>query len=226
MSARFRLPAAIAAFLALVGLVSLLAACAGASSAGYAGSQTSAQSYADKTYGYTFEYPAGWKLHEGDGATITAGAAAKGNVGAYDPKGSHSGGSYDDVVEVSVYELTVTVDESMMPDIKTQIQQIFGNLASQEGNWKALDSLTDTKVGGLPGWTISYSFDSDAGPAYCRFYVVFGGALEYQLLVQASTKNWEADQPLFDAFVASFKPRVETKTTIQATPESSTIPAP
>ena len=164
-------------------------------------------SYTDATYGYSFQYPHSWTLQQGDdSASVTAGAIAKGNVGVYNPKGSHSSGNYFDLAEVSVYELKVTVDNSMMGDIKQQVQQMFDQLVSQGSDWKALDALADVTVGGLPGWTISYSFGSADAPSTCRFYVIFGGNLEYQLVVQASTKNWAADQPVFDAFVQSFKP--------------------
>ncbi len=200
-----------------------LAACGGGNPTGTSGSQTATLSYTDDTYGFSFEYPKTWKLQKGDSANVTAGSTAKGNVGVYDPKGTNSDGSYFDVAEVSVYELKVTVDESMMPDVKTEVQRTFDQLADQGGNWKALDSLADVTVGGLSGWTISYSFDSGGGgPSYCRFYIVFGGALEYQLLVQASTKNWEADQKVFDAFVASFKPGSPTPTASDTSGSSST----
>ena len=211
---------ALMAVLVLMAIPFALAACGGTTSG--TGSAGATKTYTDKTYGYSFEYPAKWALQEGDTASVTVGATAKGVVGAFDLKGSSSGGNYLDGVQVRVYELPVTVDKTMMPDVKIEVQKIFDQLGSQSGDWIALDALADVTVGGLDGWSINYSFTSDGGPSLSRFYVVFGGDREYQLLVQASTKNWEADQPVFDAIVASFKPGAATTTSAAAPVTSST----
>jgi hypothetical protein len=208
------------AALVLMAIPFALTACAAKTSG--SDSTGAVNSYADQTYGYSFQYPREWRVQKGDTASVTVGATAKGVVGVFNLKGSSSGGNYIDGVQVRVYELPVTVDKSMMPDVKTEVQKIFDQLGSQSGDWKALDSLADVTVGGLDGWTINYSFTSDGEPSLSRFYVVFGGNREYQLLVQASTKNWEADQPAFDAIVASFKPGAATTTTAASPATSST----
>lgn len=202
---------AVALALLLLATAFALGACSFSLSCGNAAEGVTA--YTDADYGFAFEYPAAWKLQQEDAATVTAGAAATGNVGVFDPDGANEDGSYYDLVEVSVYELNTTVDDSIMPDIKTEVERSLAGLESQEGDWKRLDDLADVALSGLQGWKVNYSFTIDGQPALCTFYLLFGGTLEYQLLVQAVDENWEADQPIFDAFVASFRPGPATSTT-------------
>ena len=42
-------------------------------------------------------------------------------------------------------------------------------------------------------------------------YFIFSGNIEYQLVLQAASENWEKDQAVFDAFLASFKPGAATQ---------------
>jgi hypothetical protein len=42
------------------------------------------------------------------------------------------------------------------------------------------------------------------------FYFLFSGDIEYQLAIQASADTWEAQQEVFDAFLASFTPGPST----------------
>jgi hypothetical protein len=170
------------------------------------GKTSDVKTYTDKTYGFSFDYPADWKVEEGDQAEVTAGAAAAASVGAFDPKGANTGSSYVDLVEVSVYKLNTTVDESMMPAVKQEIESTFANLESQGGDWKAIEPLSDVSLAGLSGWKTSYTFSMKETPARCTFYMLFGGATEYQLLVQAAESSWQANRANFDAFLASFKP--------------------
>ena len=177
--------------------------------------------YTDDAYGFSFEYPADWTIQRNDEAQVTAGAAAVASVGAYDPKGASSGNSYYDLVEVSVYQLNGTVDDSIMPQVKEEVQATFAQIESQAGNWKAATELADVSLAGLKGWTITYDFDLGDMPAKCTFYMLFGGTREYQLLLQASSENWEENKTVFDAFLASFKPGTETPTTSATTAAST-----
>lgn len=167
---------------------------------------TGVKTYTDADYGYSFEYPAGWKLQKDDSAEISAGGDAVGNVGVYDPKGAVAQGSAIDLAQVSVYKLTVTIDDSMMPLLKTEVESVLAGLESQASDIKTVEALAETTAGGMSGFKVTYSFTKNAAPAISTMYFLFSGAMEYQVTVQAAEENWSADKPVFDALLASFKP--------------------
>ncbi len=205
-------PACLAALVAiLLSLVVVFAACG---SGGEGGAKTGdVKTYTDKTYGYSFQYPSGWQLQQqADEADVTSGAAAAQAVAAFDPEGAKTDTSYTDLLEVSVYELTGTVDDSVMPALEEEVRSVFAGLESQAADLKVVEQMTAVTVSGLKGWKITYSFDKDGTPAQSTLFLVFGGSLEYQLLVQAATSSWEADQAVFETFVSSFTPGTATST--------------
>jgi hypothetical protein len=163
------------------------------------------KTYTDDTYGYSFDYPGDWVVQEGDNADVTAGSGSEGGVSVYDPEGTVAGEAYIDLFQVSVYELAVTVDDSMMPEIKGEVERLLADLETQ-GGWTRTIDLTDTAVGDVKGYEVTYTFTTDGTPATSTFYFLFTGAVQYQLTRQAATKNWEKMQPDFDAIVSSFAP--------------------
>ncbi len=183
-----------------VALVVSLAACGGSSSDG------SVKTYTDDKYGYSFEYPDDWKVEEAGEADVSAGAVAAGSTGVYDPEGAVAEDTFIDMMQVSVYELNVTVDESTMPAIKTEVETVVASLESQAGDIQTVAPLADAKVGGMDGYTVTYSFDKSGAPVTSALYFMFSGNLEYQLIVQAAEGNWEANQPIFEAILDSFEP--------------------
>ena len=191
----------------VVGLVLLTATFAvGAcgSSGGSAGSDL--KTYTDADYGYSFQYPAGWEVQKGDSADVTAGGSAAGSVGVFNPDGAVAGDTYIDLAQVSVYELNVTIDESMMPAVKTEVEAVLASLESQASDMKIVEALTETTASGMSGFKVTYSFSKNGAPATSTLYFLFTGNIEYQVTLQAASENWEADKPLFDALLASFKP--------------------
>lgn len=181
-------------------LVSLTACGDGSSSGG--GTAT----YTDSTYGYSFEYPETWKLQEGSEADVSAGGAATASVGVFDPDGAKVEQTYIDMMQVSVYELSVTVDESIMPEIKSEVENVLASLQSQAGDIETIAPLAETKVAGMDGYSVTYSFAKNEAPVTSTLYFLFSGNLEYQLTVQAADENWDANQPVFDAMLGSFQP--------------------
>jgi hypothetical protein len=182
------------------------------------GNENEAQTYTDPDYGYSFQYPGDWKMDESSSAEVTSGTGSSGAVSVFDTDGATaedpSGDDYYvDLFQVSVYELDVAVDESMMPEIKTEMQGLLTDLASQGGGWQMVEDLSQTTVGGMFGYRTSYTFTMDGTPTTCTFFFVFEGNIQYQLTTQAATENWEAKQTEFDAIVASFKPGATTTTT-------------
>ncbi len=196
----------------IIMLVMGLALSLGACGSGDTGDKSSSTAevkfttYTDKTYGFSFAYPEDWKLQEGTAFDISAGSNAKAGVGVFDTEGTKVGDRYIDMMLVAVYELRVTIDESMMPDVKTELEGLLGQLQSQDASIKMQGDLTQTTVSGLPGFMATYTFNQDGEPATTTLYFLFDGAIEYQLSVQAATKVWPDYKPLFDSMVASFKP--------------------
>jgi hypothetical protein len=88
-----------------------------------------------------------------------------------------------------------------------ELEALLADLQSQDPSWKLEEALTQTSVAGLPSYRATFSFDSGTGaPLKTTSYFVFAGDIEYQLVVQSVSGNWQANQGVFDAFVASFKP--------------------
>jgi hypothetical protein len=196
----------------LVSVAATLAACGSGGTGNNAGGDVS--TYTDKTYGFSFGYPSDWKLQEAaDQADVTSGAAPTTVVAAYDPDGAKTDTSYCDLVEVSVYKLNVVVDDSMMPEVQAEVEATFADLEAQAADLKVVEAMSEVSMAGIKGWKITYQYDKEGTPAESTLYLLFSGDLEYQLLVQAATENWQADQPAFQAFLSSFKPGAGSATT-------------
>jgi len=187
-----------------------LPAC-GSSSGGSGATSTGAgtadtKTYTDADYGYSFEYPASWKIQEETTVDVSAGGTSTGGVGVFDPKGAKAGDTYIDLMLVSVYKLNVTVDDSVFPQLKSEIESVLGSLEGQSADMKVTKPLAETTAAGMKGYNVTYSFTKDGVPCTSTLYFLFDGNMEYQLTTQASNENWAADQPIFDAMIASFKP--------------------
>jgi hypothetical protein len=164
------------------------------------------KTYTDPDYGYSFAYPASWQIHQQTKVDVSAGAAAAGGVGVFDPAGAKAGSTYIDLMLVSVYKLTLTVDDSNLTQLQTEIEAVLKSVESQDASMKVQDALSQTTAAGMNGYEATYTFDKDGTPCTTTLYFLFDGKTEYQLSTQAATENWEADQPIFDAMIASFKP--------------------
>jgi hypothetical protein len=161
--------------------------------------------YTDPDYGFSFGYPADWQLQQGDSSDVTAGGSATVSVGVFDPEGAVADDTYVDLAQVSVYELNVTVDESTMPEIQAEVEQVLGSLEDQTADIQIVEALSETEVGGMPGFEVTYSFSKGSAPVTSTLYFLFDGSIEYQLTLQASTDNWEKNTPVFEALVSSFE---------------------
>jgi hypothetical protein len=163
--------------------------------------------YTDPVYGFSFDYPSDWKIATGDSTGINAGSAAEASVQAGDPNGAVVNGTGLDGVAVNVYELKQAVDESMLPQVKPQLEAAVADLVSQDASWKIVQPLTEAEDTPLPGFWAAFTFDWDADhPVDTLSYYLFEGAIEYQLMFQASVENWDANQAIFETILASFNP--------------------
>ena len=162
-----------------------------------------ALTYTDSKYGYTFQYPAALKIDSGATNEATAGGSATSTVGAFDPNWTAANGTYVDLLLVSTYELKITVTDAMIPDLETEIQGVLTSLESQAGDLQIVSPLAQTEAAGLKGYTVTYTFTKDGVPATSTLYFLFKGNMEYKLSAQASTVNWDKNQTIFAAMIAS-----------------------
>jgi hypothetical protein len=162
--------------------------------------------YTDPDYGFSFTYPSDWQLQEGDSSDVTAGGSATVSVGVFDPEGAVADDTYVDLAQVSVYELNVTVDDSTMPEIQSEVEQVLGSLEDQTADIQIVEALSETEVGDMPGFEVTYSFSKGTAPVTSTLYFLFDGSIEYQLTLQAATDNWEKNTPIFETLVSGFEP--------------------
>jgi hypothetical protein len=205
VNTRRGLPVIAMAMLAVVVALAALTACSGSSSSTTSPS-TATKTYTDKSYGYSFEYPATWKIQEQTTVDATAGNTAAGGVGVFDPKGTKVGTTYIDLMLVSVYKLNKTITDSNLGSLKSEIESVLKDLESQGTDMKREKDLSQTTAAGMKGYQVTYSFTKSGTPCMSTLYFLFDKNMEYQLTTQASEENWATDQPIFDAMIASFKP--------------------
>jgi hypothetical protein len=92
----------------------------------------------------------------------------------------------------------------MIPDLESEIQGVLTSMESQAGDAQIVSPLAQTEAAGLKGYTVTYTFTKDGVPTTSTLYFLFKGKIEYQLSTRASTVNWDKDQAIFAAMVASF----------------------
>lgn len=192
----------------LLGIMVVLAGCGGSDGTGSVSTtgDNSLKTYSNGEYSYSFQYPKTWTLQEGSTADVSAGATAVATVGLYDPDGAVAQDTYIDMAQISVYKLGTTVDDSMMPEVKTEVENVLSGLESLAGEITTVEALAETKINGMSGYKITYSLTKETAPVVTTLYFLFFGNMEYQVTVQASKENWDAKKAIFDAMLASFKP--------------------
>lgn len=209
-SLSFVVPATIVALAMLLMAATLVACGSGGDSSGTtAAGGVETKTYTDSDYGYSFDYPETWKVEDSATSDVTAGGSATGNVGVYDPQGTVVDKTYLDLMMVSVYKLNGVVDDSVIPQLKGEIESVLASLESQDSSMKVEQALAETTAAGMKGYKVTYTFTTKDTPTTSTLYFLFKGDTEYQLTTQASTANWAADQPIFDAMIASFMPATE-----------------
>ena len=192
----------------LLAITVALAGCGGSSGSTTVSTtaNTPVKTYSDSENGYSFQYPATWTVQEGSTADLSAGGTAAASVGVYDPKGTIVNSIAVDMAQISLYKLNLTVTDSMMSDIKVQVQDVLSSLESRAGQIKTLEKLSETTVNGMKGFKVTYSLTKEKAPVVSTLYFLFSGKTEYQVTVQAAKANWDTDKVIFDSMLASFKP--------------------
>jgi hypothetical protein len=167
------------------------------------------ETYTDSDYGFSFDYPSDWQVISASDTdvNVSGGAAPTAEVSVGDPEGKIIDETGVDILIVRVYELNATIDDSVLPQVVPELENLIASLQAQDPSLEVLEPLAPTTVGGLNGYEFTASFEwSDGTPMMTTSYFVFDGSIEYQLVVQAAEENWEANQVVFDTFVSSFQP--------------------
>ena len=163
-----------------------------------------ALTYTDSTAGYTFKYPATWKVDPGTTAGASAGASATSSMGVYDPSGASTTSGYIDLMLVSTYKLKVTVTDTVLAGLEGEIQTVVDSLTGQLADSQTVAPLAQTEAAGMKGYALTFTATKDGAPITSTLYFLFKGDVEYQLTIQASTADWDKYQATFAAMVASF----------------------
>jgi hypothetical protein len=195
MRSRFSVAVAI---VVVAALAVLAAACGG----GGGGPTT----YTSKDYKFQLTY---------DGSMLTqstslssagaAGGTSVFDVGFVNPKGTKSSGEYRDGLIVSVYKLTQTVTDAMLPAVKTELEGILPQLEAALGSDAKIGSLTAVDLAGIKGFSADATFTLDKIPFKATLYFLINGNLEYQVTTQAAQDKWATMEPVFKSAMESFK---------------------
>lgn len=182
-----------------------LTACSAGVSVGAEGVDA-VDTYTDPGYGYSFSYPSSWQVEDDYRLEATGGASASGSIAVIDPDGAMAGDYHIDLVEISVYELNTTVDETMLPQVKAEVESVLADIAGQDDTWRTVEPLSDTTVADIKGFRTTVGYDMDGVATTAMLYFLFNGDLEYELMLQAADESWGDKRADFDAIVASFVP--------------------
>jgi hypothetical protein len=194
---RSRRSVALAVMVVAIVLVVVVAACGGG------GGPTT---YTSKDYKFQLTYDSSMLTE----STSLSSAGAAGNKSAFDvgfvnPKGTKSSGEYRDGLVVSVYKLTQTVTDAMLPAVKSELEGILPQLEQSLGSDAKLGSLSAVDLNGIKGFSSDATFTLDKIPFKATLYFLINGNLEYQVTAQAAESKWTTMQSVFKTTMDSFK---------------------
>lgn len=160
------------------------------------------KTYVDPECGYSFDYPASWRLDPQTGA-LREGVLS--TVMVFDPQGTGDGEMSYTVLLVQVEDSGPAFTESMLPGIQTDISASVAGL-TQSGDVQVVVPVAATEVGGMKGFSVTLR-DSRMDPSTTSsMYYLYRGTLVYTLGVQAAGTDWEKNQAVFDDFIGTFEP--------------------
>ena len=166
---------------------------------------SSVKTYTDKSYGYSFSYPSGWKTQAGVTSDATAGGSTAGSVAVYNPDGTTAGKVYVDLAMIMVYKLSTVVDDPWSSATLAELQGLVTDLQSQSTDMKVEQALQQTTQAGLKGYSATFTFTKDGTPMRSTVYFLFNGSIEYEVNQQAAIASWETTKPALDSILATFK---------------------
>lgn len=162
------------------------------------------KAYEDAAYHYAFDYPKDWQFTEDVSVTGSAGGSSAKTVGVFDPKGDRNGDTLLDGVAISIYELTTTVDESLMAAFKDELASALPTLEGQLTDPVTVEPLRDTSINGVPGFETTYMFNNGGKTLRSRMLFLVRGDIEYQITVQSVDGSWQKELPKLNVVLNSF----------------------
>jgi hypothetical protein len=110
-----------------------------------------------------------------------------------------------DMFQVAVYKLDFSVDEWTPEQLRRELEALLASFERQDPSLRIEAPLAETAVAGMDGYRFTYRFAKGDGRALrATAYYLFDGNVEYQLTTQALIDNWDLQQPVFEAMLASF----------------------
>jgi hypothetical protein len=199
---------------AIAMLAVLAAGCGGSSTTSEAQGQSSTtagstametKQYTNSDYKFSFSYPATWEMKSDVTTDASSGGGSVFSTGAFDPKGTVLNDILRDGAVVSIYKLNITVDDSMMGELRPEVETVVAEMGKQQEGLKTLEALQETTLGGIPGFKVTYSFPADGVQLVSTLYFLFQRDLEYQVTLQSAETLWDKLGPEFDTVLKSFK---------------------
>jgi hypothetical protein len=193
----------LAALLVIAASALALGACGGSVSIGSEPSPTGPVTYTDDEYGYSITRDA--MFTEGTVKEVSASAGdAVAEAIFPDENGTLASGSYLDAIMVTVYELARSVEPAEVPDLKAEMQGMIDDLLASLTDPKVVRPLTETEVGGVPGFAITYTYEDLGKELTAASFFLFKDKYEYQITTQSVTERWDELKGRFQEAVQSF----------------------
>jgi hypothetical protein len=188
----------------LVALGFSLGACGGSFSIGTSPSPTSPVTYTNSEYGYSITHDALFTEGTSKKGGAAAGSGSVQDVIFVDEDGAVAKDTYLDALKVSVYELARSVKASEVPGLKKELQGMLDEVLASLTNAEIVKPLTPVEVNGLPGFTITYTYEDLGEQLTMTSVFLFKGKYEYQIASQATSSHWGALKDKFARAVQSF----------------------
>ncbi len=148
------------------------------------------ESYSSTQYGYSINYPEGWKVKE-----------QANNVNFFKPSVKKGGDQADVLVSVVADDLKDNKDMKLatIADLhKTFLKKQFGNAE--------ITSEKEIKVGGQDGYELEFTGEIGVDKMHGRYIVIKGEKYLYALIGMATAELWDQEKASIDTTVQTFKP--------------------
>lgn len=155
-------------------------------------------------YGFSFGYSPPFEEESDPTFDGGSGNESASTSSVFDTEGSQIDGQYRDAFVVSVYKLNRSITTDDLPAAKAEIENSLIPSLKQSTPGIQFTPVVDTTLAGKPAFQTDATFEVKGQPIKSSMYFIFDGDTQYQVLVQASGRNWDGLQPTFDAMLESF----------------------
>jgi hypothetical protein len=161
--------------------------------------------YTNDEYGVSFDYDGGMFTETSDtSAAGSVGGDAVFKIGFFDTDGTKTGDQYRDGFVLNLYKLNTTIDESLMPAVKDELEKLLPELAKAFGSGADFSSLEAIDVDGTSGFTADATYEMDGTDFKATMYFLIKDDMEYQLTMQGAASRWSELEPGFQQVIDTF----------------------